>query len=105
MVCLSQLPAAQQEAERSKYIVLKTEQEKTAEIIRASAEAEAARIIEDAMKAGTGFIELRKIQAAKEIAETLSRSRNVTYIPSGGSVLLNMGAPIAQQQQQPPANK
>jgi len=90
---------AQQEAERSKYIVAKAEQEKKAAIIRASGEADAARLIGEAMQSGRGFIELRKIEAARDIAETLSRSRNVTYIPtSGGNVLLNlpMGAPRPQ---------
>jgi hypothetical protein len=32
------------------------------------------------MKSGPGFIELRKIEALREIAETLSKSRNVTYL-------------------------
>jgi len=82
---------AQQEAERSKFIVAKVEQEKRAAIIRAEGEAEAARLIEEAIKAGPGFIELRKIEAAREIAETLSRSRNVTYLPKGGNILLNLG--------------
>ena len=35
------------------------------------------------MKSGPGFIELRKIEALREIAETLARSRNVTYLVSG----------------------
>ncbi len=75
--------SAQQEAERSKYLVLKAEQEKRAAIIRAEGEAEAAKLIEEASKAGPGFIELRKIEAKREIADTLSRSRNITYVPKG----------------------
>jgi prohibitin 1 len=35
------------------------------------------------MNNGTGFLELRKIEAAKDIAETLSKSRNVIYLPGG----------------------
>jgi len=81
---------AQQEAERSKFVVQKAEQEKKAAVIRASGEAEAARMITEAMT-GPGFIELRKIEAAKEIAETLSRSKNITYLPGGNNVLLNLG--------------
>jgi len=93
---------AQQEAERARYVVSKTEQEKKAAIIKASGEAEAARLVQEAMTAGSGFIELRKIEAMKEIAETLARSRNVTYIPQTGNVLLNMpmGPPPPRQQQQ-----
>jgi len=83
---------AQQEAERSKFVVAKAEQEKKAAIIRASGEAEAAKLIGVAMEAGTGFIELRKIEASRDIADILSRSRNVTYIPQSGGMFLNLPA-------------
>jgi hypothetical protein len=40
---------------------------------------------------GTGFIALRQIEAAREIADTLSRSRNITYIPqNSGSYLFQI---------------
>jgi prohibitin 1 len=81
---------AQQDAERSRFIVMKNEQLKKAAIIRAEGEAEAARLISEGMKSGPGFIELRRIEALREIAETLARSRNVTYLPSGANVFLNM---------------
>lgn len=82
---------AQQEAERQKFVVAKAEQEKKAAIIRAEGEAEAARLMKEAAKFGTGFIELRRIQATREIVETLARARNVTYLPNSGGVLLNIG--------------
>ncbi|KAF2077823.1 hypothetical protein CYY_000868 [Polysphondylium violaceum] len=81
---------AQQDAERSKYIVLKNEQEKKAAIIRAEGEAEAAKLISTAMASGPGFIELRRIEASKDIAESLAKSKSVTYVPEGGNMLLNM---------------
>eukprot|EP01119_Soliformovum_irregulare_P007229 TRINITY_DN19630_c0_g1_i1.p1 TRINITY_DN19630_c0_g1~~TRINITY_DN19630_c0_g1_i1.p1 ORF type:complete len:346 (-),score=82.35 TRINITY_DN19630_c0_g1_i1:132-1124(-) len=81
---------AQQIAERSKYVVARSEQEKKAAIIKASGEAEAAYLISKAVEGGTGFIELRKIEAAKEIVEALSRTKNVTFTPSGSNVLLGM---------------
>jgi len=81
---------AQQEAERSKFVVLKNEQLKKAAIIRAEGESEAARLISEGMKSGPGFIELRKLEAMREIAETLARSKNVTYLPSGANVFLNL---------------
>ncbi|KYR00755.1 hypothetical protein DLAC_02798 [Tieghemostelium lacteum] len=82
---------AQQEAERSKYIVLKNEQEKKAAIIRAEGEAEAATLLTKAMEYGSGFIELRRIEASKEIADSLSKSKNIVYVPqSGGNLLLNL---------------
>ncbi|EGC34285.1 hypothetical protein DICPUDRAFT_48413 [Dictyostelium purpureum] len=85
---------AQQEAERSKYVVMKNEQEKKASIIRAEGEAEAAKLISIAMASGPGFIELRRLEAAKEIAENLSKSKLVTYVPgsggNGNNLLLNI---------------
>lgn len=77
---------AQQEAERQKFVVMKAEQEKLANIIRAEGESEAARLISDAIqKSGEGLVELRRIEAAKDIAEKLATSKNVTYLPSGGA--------------------
>ena len=82
---------AQQEAERSKFVVAKAEQEKRAAVIRAEGESESAKLITDALKeAGDAFIQVRRIDTAKEVAETLSRSRNVTYLPSGGNLLLGL---------------
>jgi prohibitin 1 len=83
---------AQQDAERSKFIVAMAEQEKRAAIIRAEGESQAAELISSALKEhGTGMIEVKRIDAAKEVAETLARSRNVTYLPgSGSNLLLNL---------------
>jgi prohibitin 1 len=91
---------AQQEAERSKFIVQKAEQEKRAAIIRAEGESAAAELISQALKeAGNGMIEVKRIDAAREIAETLSQSRNVVYVPSGGNLL--MGLPPARPSNAP----
>ncbi|KAF8807601.1 hypothetical protein BYT27DRAFT_7189675 [Phlegmacium glaucopus] len=87
---------AQQDAERAKFIVEKAEQERQAAVIRAEGEAEAAATISLALeKAGEAFVTLRKIEASKAIAQSLSMNGNVTYIPGGGSgnVLLNIPAP------------
>ena len=54
-------------------------------VTRAEGEAEAATIITNAMeKTGNGIIEVRRIDAAKEIAAKLSNSRNVIYLPNTG---------------------
>jgi len=87
---------AQQEAETQFYLVAKAEQERKAAVIRAEGEAEAAQLISDAMsKAGTGFIEVRRIDTAKEVAVILSKGRNITYLPStkssGSNMLLGVG--------------
>ncbi len=83
---------AQQEAERSKFLVMKADQEQQAAVIRAEGEAEAASLISNAMlKAGPALVTLRRIEASREIAETLSKSPNVAYLPSSGSVIMNVG--------------
>jgi prohibitin 1 len=76
---------AQQEAERAKFVVEKAEQEKMAGIIRAEGESTAASLLSTAyQKSGQAHLELRRIEAAKDIAATLGNSRNVTYLPGGG---------------------
>ncbi|CAL9230250.1 unnamed protein product [Arabidopsis halleri] len=85
---------AQQEAERSKFVVAKADQERRAAVIRAEGESEAARVISKATaEVGMGLIELRRIEAAREIAITLSNSPNVVYLPSGGNMLFAMNGP------------
>jgi len=86
---------AQQVAEMAKFQVIRAEQEIQADITRAEGEAEAAKMIAESMKGGHGYLELRKIEAQRDIAEMLSRSRNVTYLPvstkgGGSNLLLNV---------------
>lgn len=85
---------AQQEAETQAYVVQKADQERKAAVIRAEGEAEAAELISKAMsQAGTGLIEVRRIDTAKEVATSLSKSRNITYLPggNGSNMLLSVG--------------
>jgi len=80
---------SQQEAERSKFVVLKSEQEQKAAIIRAEGESESAKLISQATaRAGPALVELRRIEAAREVAQTLARSRNVMSLPGGNSQML-----------------
>lgn len=80
---------ASQEAERQQWVVKRAEQERQAVVTRAEGEAEAAMIITAAMeKSGSGIVEVRRIDAAKEIAGKLANSRNIVYLPnqqSGGN--------------------
>ncbi|XP_071702939.1 prohibitin-3, mitochondrial-like [Rutidosis leptorrhynchoides] len=86
---VEQKQVAQQEAERSRFVVAKAEQERRAAIIRAEGESESAKLISDATAAaGMGLIELRRIEASREISATLARSNNVTYLPGSGSQML-----------------
>jgi len=85
---------AEQNAERAKFVVAKAEQEKEALIIRSEGDSEAAKLVSDALqKNGKGLIELRRIETAVQIAESLANNSHVTYLPaqkagSGGGVLL-----------------
>ncbi|WJX93198.1 Prohibitin-3, mitochondrial [Trifolium repens] len=86
---VEQKQVAQQEAERSKFVVMKAEQERRAAIIRAEGESEAAKLISDATKAaGNGLIELRRIEASREVAGTLAKSPNVSYLPGGNNLMM-----------------
>mmetsp|Transcript_19747 Transcript_19747/g.29369 ORF Transcript_19747/g.29369 Transcript_19747/m.29369 type:complete len:287 (-) Transcript_19747:221-1081(-) len=77
---------ASQEAERQAFVVKKADQERMAVVTRAEGEAEAASIITKAMeKNGNAIIEVRRIDASKEIAGKLANSRNITYLPGGAS--------------------
>eukprot|EP01117_Protostelium_nocturnum_P013582 TRINITY_DN5081_c0_g1_i1.p1 TRINITY_DN5081_c0_g1~~TRINITY_DN5081_c0_g1_i1.p1 ORF type:complete len:299 (-),score=100.87 TRINITY_DN5081_c0_g1_i1:39-896(-) len=80
---------AQQEAERSKFVVMKSEQERRAAVIKAEGEAESAKMIIESLKnQSPGFIELRRIEAAREITEHLISNPNVSYLPSGVNLFL-----------------
>ncbi|KAI5793162.1 band 7 family-domain-containing protein [Geopyxis carbonaria] len=81
---VEQKQIAQQDAERARFIVEKAEQERQASVIRAEGEAESADTISKAVdKAGDGLIQIRRIEAAREIAQTLGGNPNVTYLPGG----------------------
>ncbi|RKF62947.1 Prohibitin-1 [Erysiphe neolycopersici] len=82
---VEQKQIAQQDAERARFIVEKAEQERQANVIRAEGEAESAETISKAVaKAGDGLILIRKIEASREIAQSLASNPNVTYLPGGG---------------------
>ncbi|KAL4420948.1 hypothetical protein ABPG77_004577 [Micractinium sp. CCAP 211/92] len=81
---------AQQDAERAKFIVEKAEQDKQSAIIRAQGEAQSATLIGQAIQQNPAFLTLRKIEAAREIASTVSASANRIFL-SSDSLLLNLG--------------
>lgn len=62
-----------------------------ANIIEAEGNSIAAEMISKAVKEhGSALIQLRKIQAAQEISETLQKSKNVGFIPFSSNMLLNL---------------
>merc|ERR1712072_671001 len=60
---------AQQEAEKARFLVEKAEQVKTASVISAEGDSEAAELLAKAFKSqGEGLVELRRIETAEDIA-------------------------------------
>lgn len=51
-------------------------QEKQSIIVKAQGEARSAELIGEAVKTNKGFLQLRKLEAAREIAATLAQSGN-----------------------------
>merc|ERR1711968_69073 len=66
------------------------QQEKKSTIIKAKGEAEAAELLGKSMKDNPGFLKLRRIDAAREIAATIAESSNRVYL-NADSLLMNLG--------------
>lgn len=82
---------AQQEAERAKFLVEKAEQQKKAAVISAEGDSQAASLLSKAFgESGEGLVELRRLEAAEDIASQLAGARNVVYLPHGQQTLLNL---------------
>lgn len=82
---------AQQEAEKARFLVERAEQQKKATVISAEGDAQAALLLAKSFgDAGDGLVELRRIEAAEDIAYQLSKSRQVAYLPNGQNLLLNV---------------
>lgn len=82
---------AAQEAERAKFVVEKAEQDKKSAVIRAQGEATSAQLIGHAIANNPAFITLRRIEASREIAHTISNSNNKVFLNSD-DLLLNLQA-------------
>ncbi|KER20208.1 hypothetical protein T265_15370, partial [Opisthorchis viverrini] len=61
---------ALQEAQRAQFLVERAKQERQQKIVTADGEAQAAKLIGDALSANPGYLKLRKIKAATQIART-----------------------------------
>ncbi|KAG0743569.1 hypothetical protein G6F57_000955 [Rhizopus arrhizus] len=82
---------AQQDAQRAAFIVDKARQEKQSIIVRAQGEAKSAELIGEAIKNKPGFLELKRIEAAREVATMISRSNNKVMLDSD-TLLLNVNS-------------
>lgn len=80
---------AQQQAQRAVYLVQQAAQDKKSAIIKAQGEARAAELLGPAITKSSAYIQIKRIEAAREIAESLSKSRNRAFLDSD-SLLLNL---------------
>ncbi|KAK2465357.1 hypothetical protein APHAL10511_002711 [Amanita phalloides] len=87
---------AQQTALRAAFLVDQAIQEKQSIIVRAQGEAKSAELVGEAMKQNKGFLELRRLEAAREIASTLANSGNKIMLDSE-SLLLNVASNNAKE--------
>uniref|UniRef100_A0A1I8IRN2 Prohibitin n=1 Tax=Macrostomum lignano TaxID=282301 RepID=A0A1I8IRN2_9PLAT len=78
---------AQQEAQRAQFT-----QERQQKVVQAEGEAEAARLIGEAVSLNPGYLKLRKIKAAQGIARTLAQSQNRAYL-DGSALMMNLQDP------------
>ena len=77
---------AQQEAQRAAFVVDKARQEKQAMVVRAQGEARSAELIGDAIKKSRSYVDLKRIENARAIAQILQESggKNKLYLDSEG---------------------
>jgi prohibitin 2 len=82
---------AQQDAERMKFLVEQALEDKKSTIIRAMGEAESVRKFGEANKLGSAFLELRKIETARSISNSLKDTNNKVILDSN-SLYMNLPA-------------
>ncbi|KAJ7016656.1 band 7 family-domain-containing protein [Mycena alexandri] len=87
---------AQQTALRAAFLVDQAIQEKLSIIVRAQGEAKSAELIGESMRTNKGFLELRRLEAAREIANLLANSGNKVMLDSA-SLLLNVAGNDAKE--------
>ncbi|EKM79256.1 hypothetical protein AGABI1DRAFT_85121 [Agaricus bisporus var. burnettii JB137-S8] len=87
---------AQQTALRAAFLVDQAIQEKQSIIVRAQGEAQSAELVGEALRKNKGFLELRRLEAAREIATHLSTSGNKVMLDSQG-LLLNVAGNDAKE--------
>lgn len=84
-------PVAQQESERARFMVEKSEQQKKVAITSAKGVSKAAELSANSLATtGDGQIELHKPEAADDTAYQFSCSHNIIYLLAGRSVPLQL---------------
>eukprot|EP01013_Petalomonas_cantuscygni_P018346 TRINITY_DN35768_c0_g1_i1.p2 TRINITY_DN35768_c0_g1~~TRINITY_DN35768_c0_g1_i1.p2 ORF type:complete len:286 (-),score=75.84 TRINITY_DN35768_c0_g1_i1:985-1842(-) len=82
---------AEQDAGRARFRTEQAIQEKKSMEILAELEAESARLIGESVGKNPGFLVMRRLEAAKEIAIAMSKSAASIYIPSDTLLLHTVG--------------
>lgn len=80
---------AQQEAQRAAFLVERAIQERQQKIVASEGEAKAAMLLGDAIKENPGYLKLRRISAAQNIARVIAQSQNKVYL-NANNLLLNI---------------
>lgn len=80
---------AQQEAQRAQFFVEKAKQEQKQKVIQAEGEAQAAKMLGEAVTKNPGYLKLRRIRAAQNIAKTVAASQNKVYL-CADSLVMNL---------------
>jgi len=65
-------------------------------IVKAQGEADAAKMINEAMNNNPGYLELRRIEKAREVAAVVSKSANKVYLDSS-LLMFNMGGEVVDE--------
>lgn len=80
---------AQQQSEKAQYTLQKAFEEKKRIIIKAQGERDAAKMIGNAIKDNPGFVDLRRIDVARDIANMVAKSQNRLLL-SSEALMLNL---------------
>eukprot|EP00800_Vazella_pourtalesii_P017800 TRINITY_DN5578_c0_g1_i1.p1 TRINITY_DN5578_c0_g1~~TRINITY_DN5578_c0_g1_i1.p1 ORF type:complete len:292 (+),score=59.65 TRINITY_DN5578_c0_g1_i1:117-992(+) len=81
---------AQQEAQRAQFVVERAKQERQEKIVKAEGEGEAAMMLGKAVQSHPGYLKLRRLKSAQEIARIISSSHNRAYLDAR-NLMLNLG--------------
>ncbi|KAG7732279.1 hypothetical protein KL948_002477 [Ogataea haglerorum] len=79
---------AQQDAQRAAFIVDKAIQEKQSLVVKSQGDAKSAQLIGEAIKKSKDYVELKRLDTAREIASILARSPNKVILDNE-ALLLN----------------
>lgn len=82
---------SQQMAEKGKYVVEMNEQLFKANLIEIEARSQAMKLVNEAQKNyGDAYLRLKKLEAARKIAENLTHNPNIVFVPNGNSFLFQV---------------